>query len=510
MNPRKIKSYRVCGNVNKNGVLITDKALIEKLNKLAQPLVQDGIMLLAPSTSGCTVASTGKHTWYLKAKCYYQCGSCKYYATSHENYGTPTCTSKGYCDCGGDSKPALGHSFTSSEKYCLRGCGATNPSYVAPVPAPSISSISFSNITYNSFRVNVSGSNISKYKYVVYKNSTGAQVENSGVVTSSYWTVTGTSGLESSTMYRVVVYAWNSIGDETSSSNYCMTDLAPKVEMPSPTITPIIGGFDITWTFKKGASLFRYTLIDTVTQQYHYGNNTASVEYIKVTGLVKGREYKIFAYFEGGPGYSDSDTFGPVWRTTLNYPQVDPPSLSCSPAITSVTITWSPPIGANELYISLGNATQAQAEITKTVSASSRSVTITGLYPNCKYNVYSYYKPLDGYLQSVTVSTSFTTSQKPTFYWSTTVTSQGAFNITADDWNKMCNTINTWRSIKNLSPYSFTTASRGNKLTADMFNQARIALSSMTSNIPNPAYTGQICYASEFKKFETAINGLTP
>lgn len=510
MNPRKIKSYRTVGKVNKNGVLITSQELIEKLNMLAQPLVQDGIMLLAPSTSGCTVASTGKHTWYKKSYCYYQCGSCRYYATSHENYGSPTCTSKGYCECGGDYVSALGHSFSSSQQYCLRGCGTVNPNYVPPVPNPTINSISFSSITATSFRVYVSASNAVTYDYLVSESSSSSYVDTLYGTSSSSFTVTGGSGLKPNTTYKVGVNAYNSIGVKVYDYEYCTTAVAPQVSAPSPSFTPTIGGVEITWTNQTGASNFHYTLIDTVTTVETKGNNLASAQYVNVTGLVRGRQYKAFAYFSAKSGYTDSSVSGPYWFTTLNFPKVDPPNLTCSPAITSVTITWSPPIGANQLYISLGNATQAQAEITKTVSASSRTVTITGLYPNCKYNVYAYYTPIDGYLQSVTNSTSFTTSQKPTFYWGVTVSSGSAFSITATEWNRLCAVINQWRQIKGLSTYSFTTAYRGNPLTATMFNEARTALSSMTSNIPSTAYQGQTCYASEFKKFETAINGLTP
>ena len=523
MNKRKIKSFRTYGRVNTRGVRVTDPEKIRILNSDAIPFMSESELLMTsliqtssiiqprqPSTSGCTASSSGgKHVWYKKGHCYYQCGNCKYYKTYHENYDSPTCTSKGYCDCGDDYKPALGHLFYSDEKYCQRsGCNAVNPNYSPPVPPPSISYISFSNITYNSFRVSVSGSNIAKYKYVVCERGSSVQVENTGVTTSSSYTITGSNGLKSGTEYKVEVYVWNSAGDSGYDYDFCTTQQATPLSPPSLTIKPTVGGVDLSWSAPSGANNLHYTLVDTVTSGVTKGNQMASYGSVSVTGLVKDRKYKIYAYYSAKTGYSDSSNFESSF-TTLNYPTLPAPVLTCTPALTSVTITWTPPTGAQSIYISLGNATQSQAEITRTVTASNRTVTITGLYAGCRYNVYAYYVPTTGYLQSITSSTSFNTTAKPTFAWSTTVSSGSAFNITASDWNKLCATINSWRQIKGYSAYSFTTASRGSRLTADMFNQARTALSAMTSDIPEKAVTGEKCYASQFKKFETSIKNLT-
>lgn len=511
MNKRKLKSYRICGKVNTRGVRVTDKELIEELNKLYEGSLEGGVSVFAPTTSGCTVSSTGKHTWYLKDYCYYVCGSCKYPTTSHDGLKSATCTKGGYCtSCGATNlTSALGHSFSSSYEYCLRGCGATNPSYVPPVPNPSINSISFSSITATSFRVSVNASNAVEYDYLVSEAGSSSYIDTYYGTSSSSYTVTGNSGLKPNTQYKVGVNAYNKNGVKTYDYEYCTTDQAPQVAMPSPSFTPTVGGVDITWTNKTGASNFHYTLIKVGTTAEIKGNMTASYQSLSVTGLEKGVEYKAYAYFSAKSGYTDSDVAGSYWFTTKNYPQVVAPSLSCAPGLTSVTISWSPPTGANQIYLSIQNATQYQAEIVQQVSASSKSITVTGLKPSCKYNVYAYYTPLTGYLQSVTIGTSFTTSQKPTFYWSTTVQSGQPFVIKATDWRTLCNTINTWRGIKGYSNYSFTYVNSGDQITADIFNEASNALRTITSAGPNNVLRTEKCYAGYFTMFETAINNLT-
>lgn len=450
------------------------------------------------------------HKWHKKGHCYYQCEYCKNYKKYHENYGGATCTTPKKCECGEKtSGSALGHRFSSSEKYCGRGCGTVNPNYVPPVPAPSINDISFSNITYNSFKVTVSASNAVKFDYLVSKSGSSSYVDTIHGTTSRTFTVTGNSGLEANTVYKVGVNAYNSAGVKVYRYNLCTTASLKPLSTPSATYTPTIGGVKITWSAPTGANSFHYTLIDTVTTFETRGNQLASTGSVTVTNLVRGREYKVYSYYTGKNGYANSPVSSAKWFTTLNYPTLPSPSLTCSPSLTSVTISWSPPTGAQSIYLSLGNATQSQPAITKTVAASNRSITITGLYVGCRYNVYAYYIPQDGYLQSVTSSTSFNTTKKPTFHWSTSISSGGAFNIKASDWNKMCATINTWRSIKGLGAYSFTSAKPRTQVTASMYNQVRTALSPMTSAIPRHVNAGDKCVASEFKKFETAINNLT-
>lgn len=96
------------------------------------------------------------------------------------------------------------------------------------------------------------------------------------------------------------------------------------------------------------------------------------------------------------------------------------------------------------------------------------------------------------------------------FEWDTPKTSGGNFNITATEWNRFLNAINSARVGKGLTAYNFTYASKGGDFYAYMFNQAVQAISAMNPPVPPPSTrsSGDEIYASYFTQLKNSLNSI--
>lgn len=107
----------------------------------------------------------------------------------------------------------------------------------------------------------------------------------------------------------------------------------------------------------------------------------------------------------------------------------------------------------------------------------SNAVEISGLSPNTTYGVLCEVYYGTSKLASLTGEVKTAAPSRPAnFYWTNSKTQGGTFNLTAKEWNALTKRINEFRAYRNLSNYSFDTAYTGYEFTADMYNQARLAL----------------------------------
>jgi hypothetical protein len=105
-----------------------------------------------------------------------------------------------------------------------------------------------------------------------------------------------------------------------------------------------------------------------------------------------------------------------------------------------------------------------------------------------------------------------TATLRPTnFAWTNSKTSNGAFNLSASEWNALTSRINQFRAYKGLSSYSFTTAILGNNFQALYYTQARTAISDMTPpvSVPSIRNTGDLIYASDMNQLRDSLNSIT-
>ena len=192
--------------------------------------------------------------------------------------------------------------------------------------------------------------------------------------------------------------------------------------------------------------------------------------YTTISGLASNTTYVIYAYiyYNNGADYSSPD---PIAATTL----------SGSSAQTYSVIMSVDPSGS-------GSAT---ARPSSAVPGSIVNISATANY-GYTFLGWSFLPntvQVDNYLSS---NTSFIMPSAPVimianftantqtgpnkFYWTTPKVSGGTFNLTATEWNGLCENINLVRAYKGLGAYNFTTAYIGYPFTADMYNQAVYAI----------------------------------
>jgi hypothetical protein len=116
--------------------------------------------------------------------------------------------------------------------------------------------------------------------------------------------------------------------------------------------------------------------------------------------------------------------------------------------------------------------------------SSTDTYAFTGLSAGTEYDIYAiiYYTSngttLSKTLDVVTAST--LPNARPNYFeWDAPKVSGGVFNLTATEWNALQQNINDVRSYKGYSGYSFTTAYRGNPVTAVMYNQCINAINTI-------------------------------
>jgi hypothetical protein len=80
--------------------------------------------------------------------------------------------------------------------------------------------------------------------------------------------------------------------------------------------------------------------------------------------------------------------------------------------------------------------------------------------------------------------------------------------VSSIEWNSFCTRINDFRLYKNLPSYSFTTVPSKSSLTSSIYEEARLAISSMT-NVPSSVSTGETGVNSKIQALSNALNQIS-
>lgn len=188
--------------------------------------------------------------------------------------------------------------------------------------------------------------------------------------------------------------------------------------------------------------------------------------------------------------------------------KLDAPSFDYSPGRTSCTITWTRPSGASRLYYKVWAHGGSEPDSYTWVDAYKETEDITGLKSDTTYKIQAYYYTnTPGYEDSDKMfeGSAFTTKSSPTFAWSTTPQSGKQFSVTKEDWDSLQNVINQRREFNRSWIH---TSSRGQPLTADMWNEVIAILNSCSglTEIPSRVKVGDTCYASMFNDLAKCVN----
>lgn len=362
-------------------------------------------------------------------------------------------------------------------------------------------------VTRNSVTIKIKDLSSPARDYDNFRIYVGSARESWSSSNSGYTTQGTVYGLNSGTRYYWTAEAkfkgtWYDV-----DSGYVTTESDP-VEISS---------IDVSYgTTSVNVSGYVYNASNVRVYLCLYGNSYNDYEdysYISVGGSGSfstsfrcnpNTKYKVFIRAFGEDGSTD---YADYVFTSDSYGKVEKPYVSIIPSITSCTFTWNHKTGATRINIKVYNSYGYNQ--TFTVASTNESLTISNLSTDTSYHVEAYFDPYTGYETSDTFYTNFKTIQKPTFYWTIPPQQNEVFSITYSDWNKMCGVINSWRTIKNQSTYSFPVVNRGDPIYARDFNKVLQILRQLgCSNVPNDVEPNSPCYASLFRALESCINNL--
>ena len=327
------------------------------------------------------------------------------------------------------------------------------------------------------------------------------------------------TGLAEHTTYVVKVYGQRSgkpngshiwgVGSTRSYEPGATTNLSA-----SPTSTA--GGIYASWSAATNASMYRWEVYlgnTTNTSYFITGGNVTSTS-VNITGLSESTLYTVKVYAQRS-GYTN----GQAATTTVTTSDLTPPIIS---SITGdgrgrmyvLFYAYDNQSGlrsSNTYYTTISNAngtTYGQGAYStnnyRTFTADANGYTFT-------HDAYYYMRVVvydnAGNNTSSNVRVQYKIARPGNWEWHQQKVAGAKLNLTAAEWNSFCIKINQFRQYKSLGNYSFTTVSSGTRITASLMNQARTALSAITTAPPS-VNTGDIIRASYFNTLRDNMNNI--
>ena len=373
------------------------------------------------------------------------------------------------------------YAYLTTTSYPVGGVGNVN---VQPSSTSGVLNVSWSYAT-----------NATGYRIEVYHNATDAYIAGYNTTSTSY-TVTG---LNENVSYKIKVYGTKSGATNGNPSyGYGSTASFAPAQLTGLRVTTgtASGGIHINWNTATNATGYRWEIYrgDTTNNSYYVTGGNTTNTYVDHLGLAEYTLYTVKVYATRS-GYTN----GGYQTATVTTRDSSPPV---------VTITMSD--GEGRMYIAF-NATDSQSGMRTVdtfyteISNENGTTYGQGSYTTNKYktftvdangrefvhNSYYYMKvvayDMSGNNNSTYVRVQFKKARPDSWAWHTVKVAGQPILLTAQEWNSFCIKINQFRQYKSLSNYSFSTATKGEIITASIINQAINAISPMSPSTKPPA-----------------------
>lgn len=133
-------------------------------------------------------------------------------------------------------------------------------------------------------------------------------------------------------------------------------------------------------------------------------------------------------------------------------------------------------------------------------------------YPPGSYTFWAWAKAQNGIYYpagSAEVEVPDLSSTRPDDWeWWNTIQSGKPIQLEAAEWNAFCERINEFRVWFGVNEYDFTVVESGDPIKADIVNEARIAILTMTADIPRAVERGDPITAQFFLDLQDALNSV--
>ena len=319
------------------------------------------------------------------------------------------------------------------------------------------------------------------------------------------------TGLSENTSYQIKVYATNGSENGTPSYGSGRTSSYPPSSITglSAWAGTASGGIHASWNTATNVTNYRWEIYrgTSATSAYYVTGGYTTSTSIAYTGLAEYTTYTVKVYgtrsgYENG-GFQTAQ----VLTKDLTSPTV---SITTSDGKGRMYIAYS----ASDSHSGLRSIDTFYTQISNANGTSySRGSYTTNKYKTFTEDAYGnelqhdaqYYMKVvaydtEGNSSSANVRVQFKLARPTNWAWHTVKVAGQAVALTASEWNSLCTKINQFRQYKGLSNYTFTTATKGNVITATIVNQAITAINAMNppSKPPNSAVAKQTTISASF------------
>ncbi|SDE82458.1 hypothetical protein SAMN04488542_102271 [Fontibacillus panacisegetis] len=366
-------------------------------------------------------------------------------------------------------------------------------------------------VEYNRIPVSASftsGGGLAAY-YRFFRNGVGAgSLESFSSPVSSatkYYTYTG---LQGNTSYSLTVHFYNSSMNTLGSDSITIRTPSEPDRTP-PSIN--------TWrpiSIKKRSAEMYVSASDNsgVSGFYFYLNGTS------VGNMYGSSGSYVYSGLNPGTAYSFGvKAFDIYYNTSGMETYRDTTIPNSAPTISS----WYPTqIGVNSVTMYVASSDDEYvsgywfylngSSVSPTSEGNGR-YTFNNLLPNTSYSLGVKAYDGDGAQSSMSSYSVTTKKNRPAnFEWDNGKYSGYAFNITANEWSRLCGRINEFRSYKGLLNSTFTTVSKGMEFKAAYYNELVNAIKGMSppTSVPNNRVAGDFIYASDINRLKESLNSI--
>lgn len=328
---------------------------------------------------------------------------------------------------------------------------------------------------------------------------------------SASWTV---STLNCGTAYPVYWFIESSGGSTADGQGSfttfaCDTPIGDVGYISAGQDSVTAGNLNVNYGNSLNADYYRVRVIDTAT----FGiirDTTETGRSVSFINIPFG-QYIVQVW-----GARNDGSTGPTMERVVDMVNLNP--TPGSPGTVSVTASTT---DAGRLYVSWGSAylasdylvtlrTSAGGYVDST-SVVSTSVSFSGLIEGGSYYVIVVPRNSNGNgtsSSSTTIRMPIVNVRPNNWQWDSIKSSGSTMNITASEWNRFCGRIDEFLYYKKLGYGTYTSAYAGTSITANQYNQARLAISSMGA-VPTVATKGERIYASQFNQIRDYLNTIT-
>ncbi|GKV64670.1 MULTISPECIES: fibronectin type III domain-containing protein [unclassified Sporosarcina] len=270
--------------------------------------------------------------------------------------------------------------------------------------------------------------------------------------------------------------------------------------------TQIPGQVSLSWASAENATSYELHLWkDGYIPVGSY--STPYTSYI-VSNLIQGGSYDAIVWGKragemDGPQSSRSFTM-PTFRS----PPGQPGAVTLTPSTSTdgvLYVSWGYAFDADDYLVTIYRSNGTYVTDTSTLG---NSVTFSGLTIGWTYYVIVVPRNTAGNGSSRTslnITIPEIKRRPANWQWDSAKSSGGTLNIMASEWNRFLNRIDDFRAYKKLSAGTYSYASMSSTITANQYNQARLAISSMGA-VPYAVSAGATINASEFNNIRDYLN----